>query len=396
MDTVERGYGPLRVRSRPVLRVEHRHGQRGQRRGRVVHGQVRFAGVPAHRAAQRVQDERHERARQHGKHERAPGADDGRQQVHAVLPAVHAGSGVPERQEHREERDQDDDEVEERARQLRVREHVHAQYVEEHVLGPVGVRGGGHIARGHRFDQLEQVLAGVLQHRRFHLVQVVVLRVVHVPVLVVRQVQTGHVAEIPEYPEVRVRRYYARLEQLLAHHLPVRMRHRAGVHVHQIRVALRGLEHYLFAARAAAVQVYHVLGVLRPRVLGHETVRGLQDDLFASVEQKYDRSPQLRAFSQHTQEFYHHGAVHTVIANARSGRHRIEMAVQQNRIARRTLFGVYSDDNVLQVFVAQQIFPIVHVQDERAANFLVVHDNVIHVAYFFCDILDFGFEKIKS
>jgi len=83
--------------------------------------------------------------------------------VQAVLSAVHADRRESERQENREERRQDDYEVAERPRQFRIGHHVHAEQVEEHVLGSGAVLGRRRrIVRGHRSGQGEQVFARVL------------------------------------------------------------------------------------------------------------------------------------------------------------------------------------------------------------------------------------------
>jgi len=135
LHAVEHRHGPFRIGPGPGFRVVSRHGQYGPRRGAEVHQQVCPVAVPAHRTPEPVHRERHQQTRQHGRHDRATGTHDGRQQVQAVLAAVHADRRESERQEDREERRQHDNEVAERPRQFRIGNHVHAEHVEEHVFG---------------------------------------------------------------------------------------------------------------------------------------------------------------------------------------------------------------------------------------------------------------------
>lgn len=159
---VHHGHGPFRVGPGPGFRVVGGHGQYGPRGRAKVQQQVRLVAVPAHRTPESVQCERHQQTRKQGRHDRATGTHDGRQQVQAVLSAVHADRRESEREEDREERRQDDDEVAERPRQFRIGDHVHAEQVEKHVLGSGTVLGRRRVVRGHRSGQGEQVFARVL------------------------------------------------------------------------------------------------------------------------------------------------------------------------------------------------------------------------------------------
>jgi len=89
LNAVEHSHCPFRIGPGSDFRVVSRHGQYGPCRGAEVYQQVGPVAVPAHRVPESVQCERYQRTRQYSRHDRATGTHDRRQQVQAVLTAVH-------------------------------------------------------------------------------------------------------------------------------------------------------------------------------------------------------------------------------------------------------------------------------------------------------------------
>lgn len=232
-----------------------------------------------------------------------------------------------------------------------------------------------------------------MQHALRQIIDGVELRVVPIALGGVREVHAGHVAEVPEDPEVGVAGNHARLEDFLAHRLRERPTDSLVV-IQQPRVAGAGLEQSFLATRAGRFQVDERFDVLRPSVLRDEPVRGSKRDFFGAVEQEDDRvAVPAGPGREDRDQFQHDCAVGSVVGSAGTSRHRVEVAIDHQGVRR---VAVQPHDDVLDLPVNVEHPGRLEGQKVTAGHDLVVQRDVLALVGLLLDRRDSLLEEVHG